>query len=114
MGLRQRVQNAVNKAFAKIDDLLLDAVFTNNEVADFNFTTGSVTSNVSTYSARGFWQEKSVMVEGTQVVKLTFLLKTEGVVFSGYTKAVIDGKTYTCSVDKSNEYTTELVLVRVD
>ena len=112
--LRSRVQAGVDRAFKKVDSLLLDAIFTNKEVKSFDFNESKVVAKTSTFTTRGFLEEKQVWVGDGLASKTLFLIKTGGIKFNGYTFVTINSIKYSFSVYKGNEYTTYLELVRIE
>lgn len=111
MPLNDKVQRAVDLAFTKVDSLLKTAVFSNKSSSSFNFANSAVVAVNTQYTTRGLLQNKKYWANGSTITKLTLLLKTGGIVFSGYTTVVIDGGTYSCSVMEGDAFITTLELV---
>jgi hypothetical protein len=111
MTLKTSVQSAVDTAFAKIDSLLVDAVFSHKQATGFDFSNGVVTGATSGATVRGFKENRKVWVNGSSVVKTVLLCKTNGIKFGGYTSVVIEGVTYGCSVLDGNDHVTTIELV---
>jgi hypothetical protein len=111
MALNDKVKSAVDVAFAKIDSLLVPVVFSNKSATSFDFAAGQVSTSNSTFSTRGLKESKKSFVDGSSVTKLVLLVKTDGIVFSGYTSVSVDGVQYGCSILESNDYVTSIELV---
>lgn len=110
MGLDAKIRKSVDKAFAKIADILSPVVFSNRASSSFDFTAGEVTTVDSALVTKGYLMNKRVSVNGIRVTRVTLLLKTEGYVFNGYTEVAVAGVNYKCSVLESDAYVTTLLL----
>jgi hypothetical protein len=113
MTLATKVQSAVDKAFAKVDSLLKDVIFANKSVQEFDFGSDAVVSIDSTFTTRGYIEQKTRKVDGVPVTVLSLMVKTAGIVFSGYTQVTVAGVVYKCNVTKSDDFVTMLELVKV-
>jgi len=114
MSLKAKVKNAVDIAFTQLKDLSYEAVFTNQEVEDFNFSTAQIVGSDSTYTTFGFLETKKVYKEGSVVTMTTFTIKSDpSIDYNRYTEVDIDNQSYRCSLLNQDEYITVLSLVRL-
>jgi hypothetical protein len=112
VGLKSRVQKGVDKAFAKVDELLKDCVFTNTPATAFDFETSENVSSTTTFTIRGYVMSKTSKVGEGLVTRTLLLVKTPQLDFTGYSKVLIDSVVYTCSVKESDDFITTFEIVR--
>lgn len=113
MGLKSTIQKAVDTAFAKVDDLLVDVVFQNNEATDFDFATQTVIGASSDITTRGLRETKKSYVAGSVTSVLTLTVKNDGFKFNGYTLVSVAGVLFRCSVMEANDFVTTFQLTAV-
>jgi len=124
MSLDAAVQKAVDRAFAKIDALLVNVVFISKTPATFDFASGEYTTSGNTFSTRAYMQSKKSTVASSNMrgeniqllpgtVKKTLFMKTQNIDFNGFTQVIVDAITYNCSVIESDKYVTTLEIVGV-
>lgn len=94
MSLRNKISNAVDRAFEKIGDLAVDATFRNESVSDFNFSSGEVVSNTQSLVKKVFIEEKINRSQEQPTVVTTLLTKSTGEDFSVYTAVTIGTVVY--------------------
>jgi hypothetical protein len=114
MALNDKIKSAVDQAFAKIDSLLVPVVFSNKAVSSFDFADGTIESTDTTFSTRGFREDKRFYVEGATSIKRTVLLKNEGIVISGYTTVNVDGIDHSFCMLSSNDFVMTIELLGVE
>lgn len=110
MALDSKIKKAVDVAFKKLDSLMVNVTFSNKRSTSFDFVAGTVNCVNTGLTTRGYMQNVESFVEGSSVLKLSLFVRTEGIVFSGYTTVNVDGTEYSCSVMDSNKFVTTLNL----
>ncbi len=116
MGVRSSINGGVDRAFAKLSELLVDATFITQEVESFDFGAGEIVSKGTTaLVVKGFifYGKNSMYVATTQNTptrSLQLLIKTEGKSYNFYTKVSILGKMYKPSLINSDEFITQFEL----
>lgn len=113
MALKERITNSVNKAFDKIDSLLVNATLTSKFVSDFDMTAGSIINTQTTIVKRVFLEEKiSRSSEGSvKVIKVYF--KSDGSNYSVYDTLTINLNTYNVILTADSGYLITMELSNV-
>jgi hypothetical protein len=112
MSLKDRVEAGVEKAFKRIDSLLLDATFTIKNPTSFNFASSTNVATESTVSIRGYRYDRTTKVDGQVVTKTQFMVKMRELPDTAYTTVVIAGVTYTCNLVSRGDFIVIYDLVR--
>jgi len=92
MGISQTIENAIDKIFATLTDLVKEGQLEGQTVGSFNFQTGEVNSTDVSDSIRFIVLKDKVLEDGT--IERSVLFKTKEIDPSLYSTLVFDGKTY--------------------
>jgi len=111
--LKQAISKSVDKAFQKIDSLMIDVVFSNRRSQQFDFSAKQVVLETSNVTTRAFVWSTKAFLNGTLVTVKRLIMKHTDVVLSGYTLVSVAGVDYKYTTYEANDFTITLELTNV-
>ena len=75
MTIKAKLEKAVDKAFAKIDSLMIEALLSNREVVGFSFSSGEIQSSGSSVITKVFIESKKIWSKEGSTVKTFAYMK---------------------------------------
>lgn len=113
MGLLDRVNSGVDRAFKKIDDLMVDVILKTSGTVSFELETNDVAEQSAFTLRRAFLAEKLVYLNGGLVKQNTALLRSDGTDYSMYDALTAGSIVYNIVSAADNGFSTKLELSRV-
>ena len=111
MSLKSKVQRSVEIAFEKLKDLAVTATFENKAVNDFDFSSGEILADESSYETSGFLSSTKSYVDGILVSKTTLTIRANpDVIIDRYSEVGIGNSKYNCSIVSKDDYLVVLEL----
>lgn len=113
MSLKEKVVNGVNKAFDKIDALLINATLTSKAVTDFSMSSGSTVSTQTVVVKRVFLEEKISRSSEGSVKTIKVYFKSDGTNYSVYDTLTTSTGVYNVVLTADSGYLITMELTNV-
>ena len=110
--LKSKVEAKVDIAFAKIDSLLVDAVFTKKSATDFDLVAGLTVETAAAVNTRRVFKMEKIIRSGEGPVKvMQILFRSDGSDYTVYDTVTVDGKIFriVMAIDDGYTVTAEVV-----
>lgn len=111
--LKEKVDRGVDKAFAKIDSLLVDAVFSKKSVSGFDLAAGETTETPGETQNKRVFESSKIIRSSEGPVKInTILFRSDGQDYNVYDTVTILGREFRVVVANDDGYSVTAEVTR--